>query len=373
METYRLSSKLNEKENEYLIQTANDSSQSAVCTNVYINGTLAETSASPHPGEVKAEEVLSLVKVTHNDKKREIETLLQAYRQILSGGNSEMMYQLGTAFFFKGFYGEARNLFAGAVALQSGYHQALNYLGMTELALGHIEQAIKVSSQAVEARPAYADYHNNLGEAYLADNACQEALRQFEEAIRINMYYADAYFNLGLASILQAVLHPVHGDWMEQANRIRDYFHKASLIDDAYRSSTFEGGLTALANKELKRALNIFRDVRATKREANRQEFAAFYMRLALFPNWVSERVVGDRIKFLEAEIERNPSYVDLQAELSACYLEQARIIWQKGVDQYRRTLELNPALQKVRLALEEAECAAEDLGIILRKITEQG
>jgi hypothetical protein len=48
-------------------------------------------------------------------------------------------------------------------------------------------------------------------------------------------------------------------------------------------------------------------------------------------------------------------------------------MIWQKGVDQYRKTHELNPSLQKVRFAMEEAESTLEEIGITLKKITEQG
>jgi tetratricopeptide (TPR) repeat protein len=373
METYRLSSKLNEEKNEYLIQTANDANQGAVSTSVYVNGVLAETVNCPHPVQVKPEEVLSLVKVTHGDKKREVETLLQAYRQVIKSGNPEMMYQLGTAFYYKGFYGESRKLFRGAVDISPEYHQARNYLGMTELALGSIQEAKEAAAKAAEQRPGYADYHNNLGIAHLADNACREAIAEFERAISINLYYAEAYFNLGLALILEAILHPGREEWSVVSAKIRDYFHKAALIHTNYRIPQFETGLTAVTNKDLKRALDIFKGIRDAMRETNRRQFAAFYMKLALFPDLASEKAVADRIHFLESELHRNPTYVDLQAELSLCYLEQAKLIWQKGVDQYRKTHELRPSLQRVRFALEEAEKINEDLGIVVKKITEQG
>jgi hypothetical protein len=77
METYRLSSKLKEKDREYLIQTANDSNVGTVATVIYVDGVLTETVNCPHPADVQPQEVLSLVKMTHNEKKQEIETLLQ--------------------------------------------------------------------------------------------------------------------------------------------------------------------------------------------------------------------------------------------------------------------------------------------------------
>ena len=252
METYRLSSKLNEDQSEYLIQTINDANRGAVSTSVYVNGTLAETVNCPHPVQVKPEEVLSLVKLAHTEKKKEIETLLQTYRRVVDGGNAEMMYQLGTAFYYKGFYAEARDLFQSACGFKKDYHQAISYLGQAELALGHVGEAIAASQEAVEMRPGYADYYNNLGEALMADNASREAIQAFEKAIGINMYYSEAYFNLGLAHILDALLHPKAEDWQNRFARIKDNLHKAALIYAEYRTQAFDSGLDAVQKRASK-------------------------------------------------------------------------------------------------------------------------
>ncbi|MGD8921626.1 MAG: tetratricopeptide repeat protein [Candidatus Zixiibacteriota bacterium] len=373
METYRLSSKLNQEQTEYLIQTVNDTNRGAVSTMVYVNGALAETINCPHPAQVKPEEVLSLVKLAHTEKKKELETLLQTFRRVMDSGNAELMYQLGTAFYYKSFYTEARELFGAAAKIKRDYHQAINYLGLTELELGNIEQAINSARDAVQMRPGYADYLNNLGEALLSDNRTRQAIEAFERAIGINMYYSEAYFNLGLAHTLEALLHPQAMIWEDRLARIKDNFHKAALIYAEYRTQEFDAAVESVVKQDLSQALTVFKKIRELRRETSRRELAAFYMKLALFPEWASEKVVADRIQFLEREINRNPTYVDLQAELSLCYLEQARMIWQKGVEQYRKTHELNPSLRKVRFSMEEAEKTYEDIGITLRKITEQG
>ena len=371
METYRLSSKVSDEGNEYLIQTANDTNRGAVLTNIYVNGRLSETFSCPHPYEVKPEEVVSLVKLTHDEKKQELESLLQAYRRVQQDANGEAMNQLGVAFYYKGLYAEARSLFQGALALDSDNHQAANHLGMAELALGNIPQAIHAATVAVSKRPGFADYHHNLGEAYLAGSDSEQAAAEFEKAISINMYYSDAYLSLGMARILHAILKPDPADWPRKLSVIKDCMIKATLIYADYRCPEFESGISALEGGDLSRSLEIFKLVAQKKRERNRQESASFYLRAALFPELVSGKMIADRIEYLEAEIKKNPSYVDLQAELSRCYLEQAKIFWQKGVDQYRRTYQLSPSLAKVRLALEESEQAYEDIALTLRKISE--
>jgi tetratricopeptide (TPR) repeat protein len=373
METYRISSKLREKNKEYLIQTANDSHLASVATSVFVDGVLAEAVCCPHPNEISPQEVLSLVKRTHEEKKQEIETLLKSYRKVIEQGDPEAMYHLGTAFYFKGFLQEARELLEATTKTAPDRHQAFNMLALVEIGLGNVARAIELGSEAVKLRPRYADYRNNLGEAYLANGACKRAVIEFEEAIGINLYYGDAYFNLGLAYLLNANAYPNTGRSEDQVAKIIDFFRKASLIQPAVTGQVFDDAMEALQHGDLGRALHLFKQIRDARKEQHRREFSGFYMKSMLFPVGASERIVADRIEFLTAEIRKNPGYVDLQAELAQCYLEQARTLWQKGVEQYRRTYEINPSLTKVHEALRQAESTYTQISSAYTKITEKG
>jgi len=373
METYRLSSKLRDKDREYLIQTANDSSIGSVATTTYVDGILTEAVNCPHPTDIRPQDVLSLVKLTHEEKKKEIEALLQTYRRVIDGGDPEMMYQLGTAFYYKGFHQESRELCRSALKMNSEHHQSYNQLGMTELALGSSADAIAAGHQAVNRRPRFADYHNNLGESYLADGDYRAAIVQFEEAIGINLYYADAYFNLGLAHLAAiAARTPDSSTTERMAAKIVDCFHKASLIHTAYLTSQFALGMEAVKGHIFDRALVLFRAVRDTKIESHRQEFAGFYMKFILFPEWVSEKVVQERIAFLQQEIAKNPMYVDLQVDLAHCFLEQARLSWQKGIEYYQKSTEINPSLTRIQTALDHIERAYQQMCAALGRVSEK-
>ena len=373
METYRLSSRLCEKDTEYLIQTVNDFNLGTVATTVFINGVLTETSNNLHPTEISPDEVLSLVKMAHEDKKKELENLLQAYRKIVKSGDVRMSYYLGTAFYFKGFFQEARTLFKNTVSLDPDHHQSLNQLGMTELALGNIEAAIDAARKAVALKPGFADYRNNLGEALLADDLIEDAVEEFQQAVNINLYYSDAYFNLGLAYIYRALSRQDRDQWPGFLARISDYLYKATLIYSGFKGQAFDEGIKALNNRELKRALNIFKKIRDTKKENSREQFSGFYLKFALTSEWVSEKTLAERIAYLKEELKKNPTYVDMHSDLARCYLEQGRLIWQKGVEEYRSTHESNPALSKIKLALEDASSVYEDMNLVLKKISEKG
>ena len=373
METYRLSSKLRENDTEYLIQTANDANLGAVYTTTYVNGVVAERIACPHPVQVDPQEVLSLVKGSHQEKKREVETLLNAYRTVIRQGDAETMYQLGTAFFYKGFFTEARELFYHTTLARKEHHQGLNYLGMTELMLGNKTEAIEAARRAVELRPRFADYRNNLGEALLADRQCEEAIAQFEEAVSINMYYSDAYFNLALAHMTDAHLHADPAGWPQRHTRILDLVRKAALIYERYRGREYDAGMEALQRGDVREAMNIFKSIRETRRNGSRQEFASFHMKFLTLGDWVSEKAIADRISFLRGEINKNPTYVDLHAELAQCYLEQSKMAWQNGIDQYAKAIEINRGLKRVSQSKQAAEDVYERMTSAMSQITEKG
>jgi tetratricopeptide (TPR) repeat protein len=373
METYRLTSKLNDNEREYLIQTTNDGNLGSVLTTVVIDGVPAETVTSPHPSDINPEEVLSFVKMTHGEKKDEVERLLKALRAAISSHDVQKMFHLGTAFLYKGFYHEARELFVNCINLNHTHHQAYNFLSTTQLALGRFDEAESAAHTAVQERPGYADYRNNYAEALLANNKIKEAIRQLDRAIEINMYYSDAYFNQGLAHLLAAVNIPEKERPSGAVRKIADFFHRASLTYANFQSENYDAGMRALRNGDLVNALSVFTKIREEKKDRHRSEFASFYMKFVLYPEWVSEKAVSDRISFLKSELEKNPSYVDLHAELSQCYLEQARLAWRDGIEQLRLTSEINPSLNKIAAAKEQCEQVYSYISRALRFLNERG
>jgi len=371
METYRINSKLREDDHEYLIHTTNDPSVGSVSTTVFVDGVQTETVTCPHPTESDPQEVLSLVKLTHGEKKKEVEMLLRTYNEVVQQGDPDTTYQLGTAFYYKRFFMEAARLLVQAEQLRTGHHQAANYLSMTYLALGRFDEAVEAARRAVAARPGYADYRNNLGEAYLADNNPEAAITEFQEAISVNMYYGDAYLNLGLAHLLGSINAGPVAATAHSIDKITGYLHKASLIYPEFKKrSDFADGLKALNRDDRGRALILFKEIRDARKESRRKEFSAFYMRFVTSPGLVTERSLVDRIGFLEGELRRNPTYVDLQAELAHCYLEYSRLVWRKGVEQFRKTAEMNTTLPGITEAVNQSDQVRRIIDEAVGKIT---
>jgi len=374
METYRLSSRVREGRHEYIVQTYNDASLGSVATTVYVDGIEAETVNCPHPAEVTHDQMLSLVKLTHGEKKQELESLLKAYAQALEKDDSDLMYQLGTAFYYRRFMREARELFGRVVKLNPDHHQAWNFLGMTHLAIGEVDSSIEAATRAVEYRPGFADYRNNLGEAFLAAGDSVRAIGECEQAISINMYYGDAYFNLALAHLLEATRSTAAERTTHLVGKAVECLNKAGTIYPDYKKQTdYELGSKALQAGDFSRALSVFSQVREFKKERHRQEFAAYYMRFVLYPDWVTEKAVSDRIVYLEQELKRNPNYVDLQRELGECYMEKARITWHKAVKQFNRVAETHPGATGIDDMIDETTRLHQSMNGLISKLARKG
>lgn len=372
METYRLNSRLVENSNEYLIKTTNDIAIGSVCSEVYVNGTLADVTKLPHPEHLGADELLAFVKATHGEKKKEVEELLKAYRQAMESGKAELLYHLGLAFFYRHFYAEARELLSLATRLNPGFHEAVNILGQAELALGNSDAAVRAARTATELRPEYADYRNNLGEALMADKSLEEAQEQFQKAIDVNLYYSDAYFNYGLATILHALDERQAKVLPNLVSRAIDFLNKASLTCQDYKTATFEKGLSALKKQDLRHAFSLLKKVREDKKLHYGRRYAVYHMKHALHPQWITEQAIAERVKFLEDEICINPGYVDLHMELARCYLERARLMWKRGIDSYKKTQDLNPSLGRLAYCVEQAEQTFDQMTETINEISGQ-
>jgi len=356
METFRINSKLKENEKEILIQTANNPSEGTISSSVYIDGVLTEMFMLPHPIEENPDRIMSLVKETHGIRKEELEALLAAYRNAMSSSDAKLICKLGQALYYKRFYAEAKELLRSAVTLDPEFHAARQALAKVELELGNAKEALQHASQTVQQCPRYADYRNTLGEALLMNNDFPKAVSEFQDAVKINLYYAEAYFNLGLAVLQCIKVNPNESTAPNLLNRSRDAFKKAAMIDAEYAASPFDQGLRAIAGVQLNKALEYFETVGRRAKEKYRSDQATYFMRFVIMRDSAGEETVETRIKYLEKEITKNSSYVDLHSELAQCYLEQARKNWRKGIEQYRKTLELNPGFGSARRCLDEAE-----------------
>ncbi|MEZ5359401.1 MAG: tetratricopeptide repeat protein [Candidatus Zixiibacteriota bacterium] len=351
----RLKSKVSIDDREFLVQTVNDTDEHAVISSLFVDGQVLEVSRFPHPITMTEDEIASVVRLTHDDKKSELEKLLESHKQVLKSGDTDLMFSIGTGLYYKKLFGEARSLFESVIACKPDHHQAGNYLGLSHFAQGNYDDAAKILGRAVELRPTFADYRNNYGEALLEAGFCRRAVEEFQEALNLNIYYADAYFNLGIAYIVNAMTREDYKMYAEHAGRALEMMERAILISPEFKTSRFDEARRLYEQNDLESAVILFKAVRNSKRARNRQEFANYHVRYLLFSELANKRAVTERIRFLKDEIEKNPNYADLHYELGLCHMQEAHFNWQNGMSHFEKAVELNPRLVKAETGMRRA------------------
>lgn len=373
METYQLKSKLVESNREYLIRTSNDAIAYAISSEIFVNGELAESIKHLHPSEFTEDDVITLLKQTHSDKKKELESLMTAYQAAIQGDNPESLVQLGISFYCKRYLPEAEELFRKALNYNQDFDKAQYYLSKTYLDWGYTDRAVSYAKMAVDKCSTYADYHNNYGLALLSIEETQKAISEFEEAIKLNLYYGEAYYNLGIAWINNIESKSNTNSVVETIPKIIDYFNKAILVISDINKPQFEEGLEALKNGDLTVAKSIFLKIQKTIDKKNRKDLSYLNMKYVLDSNLISIDLLQEQISYLEHQIQKNPSYIDISTDLSQYYLEIAKLYWKKGVDQFILTKELKPDLEKAVFGSDQAEKVYEEINYTLKTLSEKG
>jgi tetratricopeptide (TPR) repeat protein len=362
MEGFRLKSKVAVDEREFLIQTVNDEEKNTIVSSLFVDGKVIETCDFPHPENRTIEDIESLVKSTHEEKKTEIEHLLATFGEVLGSNDPDLMFNVGTAFYCKKLFEEARILFESVIAHKSDHFQAGNYYGLTLLALGEFDKAVKALARVVELKPGFADFHNNFGEALLENGSYRRAIEEFETAMKINIYYADAYFNLGIAFLSNAADQKNYEFYENMIAKIKDSLNRAVMITPALKTSRYNEAINLIETGEYAQALILLKAVRDVKKEKSRQEFSSHYLRFLLYSEKVNERAVADRIQYLQSILEENPNYSDLHYELALCHLQQAQISWNNGAKHFGEAVNINKHLTKSEKSRERAETFAKQL-----------
>lgn len=356
MESFRLNSRVVEGEKEFMIQTLNDTEQGVVKTSLFVDGEFLDADILPLSKELSEDQLLNMVKTAHVEKKTELEYLLKCFNDVIENGSPESMHQLGIALYYKKLYWEAEQLFRSAVKLKQNFDEAWFYLCKTELAIRNYYEAAEAGNKAVELKPTYADYRNCLGEAYQGAGSCHRAIMEFEESIKQNVYYADAYFNLAITYILNEVNREDYNLSGDFATQTIDTLNKAVLIYPYYRCQDYENAVLSIKDGNPKKAYALLMEIRRDKEERLRRENSSYFQRYLMYTDWIDKKNIPDRVDFLKKEIEKNPGYVDLYYELAVCYLHQSRFDWERGIESFKKALEINPKLKKALRASELAE-----------------
>lgn len=370
MENYRLSTRINSADREYLVQTANDAQGTKICTTIFADGVPLDSIEDPLSPNLPDVELRELIKSTHKERQDEIEHLFARYEEVRNSDDVDQLDSFGLALAYRQMFEEGEALLRKAVELAPENNNVLCHLAEVQMSRRQYREAAEVLGRCVELKPKFADYRNALGEALLALGSCKRAVIEFDEAIDLNLYYGDAYYNKALAFVLNAITREDFQLFSEYNQKTMDMLERAAVIAPEYQGPEFEKGKQLLERGELKPAYDQLLKVREERKRKRNRDLARTFLKFLVASDRVDEKSLTKRIRTLKDEISRNPHYPDLHYELAVAYTLLGRFIHNKAITEYQEALRLNPSFEKARKNLKLAENELKGFDGLIKAIT---
>ena len=129
---------------------------------------------------------------------------------------------------------EANSHYEKALAIQPGFLDAMNNLGITFTKQERYPEAIQKYQQILEQDPQYDKAYNNLGIVYAKQNQWAQAISNYQKAIQLNPNYADAYYNYGVALEEQSQFKEAHQQYVACLKRDKKHYRACNNIGQLY-------------------------------------------------------------------------------------------------------------------------------------------
>lgn len=152
-------------------------------------------------------------------------------------GGAKAMYQMGRYYQGQQRYSLAIDAYKKAVAIEPGYVEAHNGLGVIYARLAKYDEAIAALIRAQQHAPNAAHIYNNLGYAYYLQGQYQQAVVTLKQAVALDPSNQLAQTNLGLA-YAKAGSHGESYTAFSEAEKIKENMARQTPPADAASEST---------------------------------------------------------------------------------------------------------------------------------------
>jgi Flp pilus assembly protein TadD len=115
--------------------------------------------------------------------------------------DTDTLNNLGIAYYEKGLYEKAVEVYRKAVLLSPGNSRAYTNLGVAYAAMGRIDLAIENFRLAISLSPDNSTIYNNLARALRSTGRIEEAEENYRKAVALNPFDDMAFLGLGSTSM----------------------------------------------------------------------------------------------------------------------------------------------------------------------------
>jgi len=164
---------------------------------------------------------------------------------------AEIYFNSGTQSLMDQRYTEALQHLTKANELDPGNSQIMNNLGMAYYLKGHRDLGVRTIEEVIELDPKNSDAKSNLAAIAMKENDNAKAEKLFNDVLKDLVYDKQAItnYNLGILAMRR-----------HDTAQAKTFFQKSIVEDNNYCPSQFRLGVFSLEERKLKKALSYFRD-----------------------------------------------------------------------------------------------------------------
>jgi tetratricopeptide (TPR) repeat protein len=370
MDSYELRSELHSGGNRYYIQSNVVPAQRVVVTSLFHEGNLVSKQQERYDSTLSDEDVRALTKQLHEERKRRIMSLLEIRDALKKDGDGKSHLKLGEALYKQKLYKEGMAEVIRSIKLGHEDSRGYSILGNCLLALGDRDKALKAFQKGIDLSPDYPDLHNDLGKTYLEVDRCAEAVEAFEKAIEKNKYYQAAFLNLAVALSRNVVLKQDYELSRGLQDRMKKILEMCIQLRPALDTPEFREAREAVSLERYdvvyERLVAILED---QEKLADTDLSLELYLVMKFRIEALTEADIDRYIERVEAALEANPGYADLQNDLGILYTAKCKHFIDRAHDSFKDALGINSSFKKAEKNLKLAANDRRGIHFLLRAL----
>jgi tetratricopeptide (TPR) repeat protein len=370
MNSYELRSEILSGGNRYHIQSNAVPAQQAVVTSLFHEGDLLSKQQERYASTLSDDQVRAHVRRVHDERRMRITSLLEIRDVLKKDADGKSHLKLGEALHKQKLYREAMAEVIRAIKLGLEDSGGYTILGNCLLALGDREKALKSFQKGIEISPDYPDLYNDLGRTYLSLSRCRDAVTAFEKALELNRYYHTAFINLALALARNVVLKQDYELSRDLQARMKKTLQMCVQLRPALDTPEFRSALEAVGQE---RYDVVHEKLSAILEDEEKIALTDLSLELYLVLKFRSDVLYTDEIdryiEQIQAALEANPGYADLQNDLGVLYAAKCKVFIDKAHECFRGALGINQNFKKAEKNLKLAANDRQGIHFLLRAL----
>ena len=316
----------------------------------------------------------SVVGSLHDEMISEVELLFKISEKVDKLQHPPSNVKVGIMFLQNNMLEDAIKQFQKAIEYDPEHIPAYNNLGLAYISIGDYKNAIETYEKIVEGTGQFTDVFNNYGLALLMDGQIVAARDQFQKALRMNRNYLEAHYNMALMYLRSTIAESDEIKSPPPSVRIQRAFEHLEKIREKnikVFDVVYDKLQKQLQKNNVSLSVSLLEESRVKVFPKNVSSLIStnFYLKFMYGGKGLDINTIHRFEKRLEKALEKNPDYADIWNNLGVIHLIQCRNLFLQALNEFNRSLELNPGFEKAVKNKKLVENDGKEFLILLRAI----